>query len=345
MYNRLKCLIVKSCEQKSKPFYAVREFVIRNEDWVSTLSIAERRFIKNCVVPFGRNTSDYNKKYSASEQRLKDETIFKSKIWSHPKCQVCGVDMPVTRYGIFRKPPKNCSIQCWTTSDLKHEKTKETVMSKYGVSNVFASESIKQQIRNTHLENYGVENAAKSRIVQRKTRKTNVERWGGHPSQNEEIKTKTMQRIALSSNIRKSITIKGKIFSGLRGLEPTALEYLISTGVRVKEIKHLPADMPVLNYKDDHGKLRRYFPDFVIGQNVIEVKSTFTAGLVGTRHTIKELKLKFRSVTEAGLYPILLLGAGKGLWIIHTGGKLCVGNLRDALKIARTEHRNVRIHT
>lgn len=71
------------------------------------------------------------------------------------------------------------------------EKSKQTMLEKYGVEHSFQSAQIREKSKKTNLEKYGVENANQSSIVQEKAKKTNLERYGvEYPAQSKEVQEK-----------------------------------------------------------------------------------------------------------------------------------------------------------
>ena len=73
----------------------------------------------------------------------------------------------------------------------QQEKIKDTIREKYGVDNVFQNESIKDKIKQTNLKKYGVENPSQSPIIQQKVSDTSMEHYGVlRPTQSEKIKEK-----------------------------------------------------------------------------------------------------------------------------------------------------------
>jgi hypothetical protein len=59
----------------------------------------------------------------------------------------------------------------------------------------------------------------------------------------------------------------------VQGYEPFTLDYLIKNGV--KDLKTSAADMPKIEYQWN-GKTRRYYPDCLVGDIVVETKSIYT---------------------------------------------------------------------
>jgi len=72
------------------------------------------------------------------------------------------------RYGFESHLTKGCSVR---------EKVDKTVMEKYGVKNVYASEEVKKKIKKTNLKKYGFENPSSSPLIKEKVLRTCVERY------------------------------------------------------------------------------------------------------------------------------------------------------------------------
>lgn len=71
------------------------------------------------------------------------------------------------------------------------EKRKNTMISKYGVSNPMFDEVFKDKIKNTNIEKYGVENVFQNSDIKNKIKESNVERHGvEYPSQSSLIREK-----------------------------------------------------------------------------------------------------------------------------------------------------------
>ena len=51
-------------------------------------------------------------------------------------------------------------------------------MEKYGVTNVFQAENVKEKIKQTNLERYGFESAMNNKNVQEKLKKVFIEKYG-----------------------------------------------------------------------------------------------------------------------------------------------------------------------
>ena len=97
----------------------------------------------------------------------------------------------------------------------KQEKIQQTNLEKYGVTNVYAAESIKEKIRQTNLTRLGVEIPTKSEVIKEKIKKTNQERYGGNaPICSSEVHNQIKQTLLKNYGVdvpAKSEVIKEKI--------------------------------------------------------------------------------------------------------------------------------------
>jgi hypothetical protein len=102
---------------------------------------------------------------------------------------------------------------------------------------------------------------------------------------------------------RKIFEYLGNVYE-LQGYEPHALKYLVEyAGIEVSLI-HVP-DFNI-GYRLN-GKSRRYYPDLLVGNTCIEVKSTYTSGLNATGRTSDELRAKAYGVLSSGREYLLMI--------------------------------------
>lgn len=64
------------------------------------------------------------------------------------------------------------------TYKLRDERTKEVCLEKYGVTNPFAVEEVKEKIKQSMLEHHGVEYVGQAEISKQKTKKAFLEKYG-----------------------------------------------------------------------------------------------------------------------------------------------------------------------
>jgi len=91
---------------------------------------------------------------------------------------------------------KHCSQKC-THADIDViNKTKSTLIDKYGVDNPQKSNEIKEKSQNTNLKKYGFKHSAQNKEVLDKMKKTNFERLGvEYPAQNKSVRDKFYKTI------------------------------------------------------------------------------------------------------------------------------------------------------
>lgn len=216
------------------------------------------------------------------------------------------------------------------------QKSKEkTSWSRYGTRNPAQAEEVKEKARLTCLDRYGVEStggcleriqklqatwASKTRKeigqITKARRATCEKRYGSqNPMQHEPLARKNFA----SAHSLKSVEISGIHFDGLQGYEPQALKFLISQGLKANHIKAGRRVAGSFEYLY-RGKIRTFYPDFLVGSSTyVEVKSTYTAGLEGSRgnETLAMLRRKMKAVEQSGKHMKVLIGV-KDSWILLT---------------------------
>lgn len=93
-------------------------------------------------------------------------------------CPVCGKLTKITDMYIG---PTACSEEC------RQKKIKFTTMNKYGVTNVFQSEHIKDKIKKSMIDRYGVDHYSKTEEYKIKVNNTMIDRYGDNPYSSDEI--------------------------------------------------------------------------------------------------------------------------------------------------------------
>ncbi|MFW5848118.1 MAG: DUF7487 domain-containing protein, partial [bacterium] len=115
------------------------------------------------------------------------------KIYGQPKCQnpICSNNVNFYR----GKPRKYCSRDCSKMTEPSHwnqEKVRNTVKEKYNVDNVFQLESVKNKTKKTMLKKYGVEYPNQSEEIKNKIVNTLIEKYNiDNVFQLESVKNKT----------------------------------------------------------------------------------------------------------------------------------------------------------
>jgi hypothetical protein len=234
--------------------------------------------------------------YLGTHTKLKHNKSLKEYFDEHFKkesdglCIICGSQ---TSFNGFRESGfgyvKTCSKKCANTMrnnilfekygvtnnfQLDHikEKSKKTMVEKYGVENTSQLKETKAKKRKTCLKNYGVEHPGQSLEIQSRVKNTNIEKYGvENPMFNLEI----AQRAALNGGGR----AKAKYYQTKFGdkilvqgsYEELFVGFCEENNIRVE-------DGPFLYY-EFNGELHRYFIDFkvMVGNKIklVEIKSTY----------------------------------------------------------------------
>lgn len=206
----------------------------------------------------------------------------------------------VKRYGVD-SPLKNTEILA---------KVRSTTTDRYGAPTMFLTEGFTETRKDAYMEHYGVEHPFMHPSVKRKREKTMVARYGVRSSmQNREI----LERKQVTACQKKTIKV-GRRTVDVQGYEPQAIEYLISTGTRPRDI-HFGTDVPSFKYKGDweskSGRARYYHPDMLIGEDlIVEVKSLYT--FLTMPGVFEVLKRKRLAVIQSGFRFKLMVMTAKG---------------------------------
>lgn len=133
-------------------------------------------------------------------------------------CEVCGKEVKFS--SIDKGFPKLCR-KCHNRDPKKFEKSKETMLRKYGAENASQVEEFKEKRKQTNLKRYGVEHAMSNPEINQRCLKTWEKNYEeGHPGRNKEIKEKkknTCQERYGVDNISKLPEIKDQVRQKISG--------------------------------------------------------------------------------------------------------------------------------
>lgn len=155
-------------------------------------------------------------------------------------------------------------------------KSKASITEKYGVDSFFKSQKYRDDIdiyqersKNTCLERYGVDNYFKSE----KYKKLCIEIYGcEHPIQNPQVFSKAQK----SLYSKKEYTFPSGKKTYIRGYEPHCIDDLLKT-YNEDEIITETVDIPTISYKKYGMKKNAvYYPDILLPDKLVEVKSKYT---------------------------------------------------------------------
>ncbi len=234
--------------------------------------------------------------YLGTHTKLKHNKNLKQYYDEHLKkeldglCIICGAE---TNFKGFRELDsgytKTCSKKCankmkndelfkkygvTNNFQLDHikQKSKKTMLEKYGVENTSQLKETKDKKIKTCLKNHGVEHPGQSKETLSKARKTYIEKYG---VENPMFKPEIAQRAAINGGGRAKAEYYQTKF-GDKILVQGSYEKLFVSFCEESNIKI--EDGPFLYYKFN-GNSHRYFIDFKINVNgkikLIEIKSTY----------------------------------------------------------------------
>jgi hypothetical protein len=209
------------------------------------------------------------------------------------------------------------------------DRRKTTCVNKFGVEEPFASEDVKNKIRQTNIIRFGTENVFQNEEVKRKRTETLIKRLGvEHPTQNKDVQEKTMNTCMdrygvdrpmkdpeIAERQRKnSHSYKEYIFpSGqkvnVQGYEPFCIDELLELNFSEDDIIIGTSNIPVIDYINIEGKNAKYYPDIYISSRnlLIEVKSSYTLQL-----HFENNQRKFQAATMQGFDLLLNVFNEKG---------------------------------
>ena len=195
------------------------------------------------------------------------------------------------------------------------EKKKKTWIDKYGVDNPAKAPEIAQKIKDkkdvilskrkiTWLEKYGVESYSQTLEFAEKRKATWLEKYGvDNPTKNVDIFHKAFISRSKSEYSTKSMTLpSGKIIR-YQGFENQVIIDLLKAGINEDDIVTGPGNVPHIQYEFE-GKMCRYYPDIYLPKlnQLIEVKSLYT----WAKYKKKNLA-KYKAAKEAGfVYNIVI---------------------------------------
>lgn len=225
-------------------------------------------FLSNLLKNLGTCPSCQNQKFKSQEEDIKKEIekiCIDHKLVSYKNCKdlelLCPNNHTFTVSLNLFKTGRRCPI-------CAPDRRKKTTLEKYGVDNVSKCENVKEKIINTMQERYGVP----------------------YPMQNPEIFKK---QLSTSFNTKDFIFPNGRI-EKIRGYEDTCITELLKV-YKEDEIIVDPYKIPIISYINESDKKCLYFPDIMLPDKLIEVKSTYTY----QKHK-ENNERKFKACAESG---------------------------------------------
>ena len=100
-----------------------------------------------------------------------------SHIYINVMCQHCG-EIFKRKFQDYYGITKGLKEKYFRQKCVKSNKTKYTLIKKYGVDNISKSEEIKNRKKETNIKNWGVENVFQNEKIKEKSKKTCLEKYG-----------------------------------------------------------------------------------------------------------------------------------------------------------------------
>lgn len=148
------------------------------------------------------------------------------------------------------------------------DKKEAAMIEKYGVINPMQSKEIQNKAKTTCLERYGVENGGGSKQAQEKIKQTNLERYGVENSfQADIVKKKIKQTLFDRYGVYHTLVSRYRYKEEYFDSFPELCFYIYHTENNIKIIRE-PIE---LNFEFE-GKIIHYYPDFLVEEQLIEIK-------------------------------------------------------------------------
>ncbi len=245
-------------------------------------------------------------------------------------CRECGKETVFKNFKIGYSP--YCGFSCANTKGgVRRTLCVSTLQKNYGVTVPSKSAAVRGRMKATTMDRYGVDNPQKDSSIRERSKATIIKRFG---VENAMQVPEVLAKHSRKRYRRKLLEIGGVEFS-LQGYEPQAVEYMMAHyGVDPIRLK---GSVPSIPYTDG-GKLRRYIPDFVVGDLLIEVKSTYTAGIDGSAMLRDQMEAKLSGACVAGYNTLLLVMNKDGSLhsVSYNGSELASQITRDDEKEVRS---------
>lgn len=152
-----------------------------------------------------------NRTYSENYAFKEKIYLYLNNLTERPVCKICG--KPVTfknvecgyreyccskciqQDSLIREKTKNTLIEKYGTDKYSNrEKYKQTCLKRYGVENTFAHDKCKDKIKQTMIERYGVEYAQQSKKIQETRKQNSLKKYGvDHHMKHEEIRKRQIK--------------------------------------------------------------------------------------------------------------------------------------------------------
>lgn len=197
------------------------------------------------------------------------------------------------------------------------EKREKTYLEKYGVNNPLKNDKIKEQYKQTCIEKYGVDNPQKNNFIKLKTKLTNDLKYNSNNYHNiEQRETTCLKRYGNKNYLGSDDYLKNReniIKNKLGVINPSQLHDIRVKAQQKYTYNNIKFDSSweIAYYiwlKDNsidfeyqpnisfdyvfNGKIHKYFPDFLVNDEYIELKSDHLYSKMLKENTLENAKYK-----------------------------------------------------
>ena len=258
--------------------------------FIGTLTKNEKVFpflIKSRILSFLKNTNnkfiigviDYLKnRYPDSTSPQETISRIYNKIEIRPTCKQCGGEI---RFQKLTFPFATfCSKKCSNNNEETKQHLIETCLKKYGTTNTFKSESVKQKYRDNLRKKYGdnITNTFQIKEVIQKLEETKLKRYGNKFYNNRLTASETCQKRYGVRNTSQVVEFRNKqqhryTYNGMTFDSKPEIAFYIWLN-DVKDILNIDFEYsPNKKYEYVYNnKNYFYIPDFRIGEQYFEIK-------------------------------------------------------------------------
>lgn len=167
-----------------------------DEEYFKDPIVNPRYLNKNYPEFFEYLNNNYTECLTISEKLY----LWKNGMAEIPKCLNCGKNC---RYnGISKGYSNYCSIKCSNSHQLKKEKTEQTNLRLYGVTNPMKNKEVQKKVEETNMNTYGCSCVFQSEIIKNKSKQTNLKKHGvEHIGSSKEIQKKIKKTLNIKYNV------------------------------------------------------------------------------------------------------------------------------------------------
>lgn len=209
---------------------------------------------------------------------------------------------------------KNWGVEHSMKCDKGKQKGKETLKERYNVENFGNTPEAKEKKKETSLKNWNTESPNQSVLIKEKKKKTYLKNWGvDNPSQNVLIKDRKRETLLKNYGTTNTYDIN---HPHTKKYKTTDIYYQGTYELffleKIEECNLLEKIKrgPTIKYFYE-GEYHLYYPDFILDNTIIEIKSDWTYNKIGKDLKLEEInKHKWESTRQQN-YELVVLFSKK----------------------------------